>query len=202
MACPLRNRSVRRSTRVGYVTQDDTFPAGLTVRDVLLAALATVTDLPWRCVCVGTLNRDPGFVDRLGRQARADRIDDRVHFTGPRKGADLDAAIAAADVLVLASRAETYGMVVTEALARGIPVLTTAVDGLPEALGRTPDGDRPGLLVPPDDAAALAGALNALLADPGRAAAMGGRGRERAIADFSWPAIAAQTVALYSELAG
>jgi glycosyltransferase involved in cell wall biosynthesis len=50
-------------------------------------------------------------------------------------------------------------MVVTEALARGIPVLATAVDGLPEALGHAPDGSRPGLLVEPDDPAALAGAL-------------------------------------------
>ena len=50
-------------------------------------------------------------------------------------------------------------MVVTEALARGIPVLATAVGGLPEALGRAPDGSLPGLLVPPDDPAALAGAL-------------------------------------------
>ena len=57
-------------------------------------------------------------------------------------------------------------MVVTEALARGIPVLTTAVDGLPEALGRTPDGDRPGLLVPPDDPDALTDALRRWLAGP------------------------------------
>ena len=133
--------------------------------DVLLAALATVADLPWRCVCVGTLDRDPGFVDRLGRQAREGGIGDRVRFAGPRTGADLDAAYAAADVLVLASRAETYGMVVTEALARGLPVVATAVGGLPEALGRGADGSRPGLLVPPGDPAAFAAALRSWLGD-------------------------------------
>ncbi len=133
--------------------------------DVLFAALAGVTDLQWRCVCVGTLKRDPSFVDRLGRQAREDGIGDRVRLTGPRTGADLDAAYAAADVLALASRAETYGMVVTEALARGLPVIATAVGGLPEALGRGADGNRPGLLVPPGDSAAFAAALRGWLGD-------------------------------------
>ena len=133
--------------------------------DVLLAALAAVTDLPWHCVCVGALTRDPGFVARLGRQARDGGIGDRVRFTGPRTGADLDVAYAAADALVLASRAETYGMVVTEALARGLPVVATTVGGLPEALGRGSDGSRPGLLVPPGDSNALAAALRCWLSD-------------------------------------
>ena len=68
-------------------------------------------------------------------------------------------------MLVLASRAETYGMVVTEALARGLPVIATAVGGLPEALGRTSDGRRPGLLVPHRDRDALAAALRSWLTD-------------------------------------
>ena len=50
---------------------------------------------------------------------------------------------------MLPSHGETYGMVVTEALAHELPVLATDVGGLPDALGRTPDGARPGLLVPP-----------------------------------------------------
>ncbi len=80
-------------------------------------------------------------------------LGDRVSFPGPRTGADLDRSYAAADLMVLASRAETYGMVVTEALARGVPVLAAEVGGLPEALGHGADGIRPGLLVPPDDPA-------------------------------------------------
>lgn len=133
--------------------------------DVLLAALAQVADLPWRCVCVGTVTRDPGLVDRLLRWARHAGIGDRVRFTGPRTGADLDAAYAAADALVLATRVESYGMVVSEALARGLPVLATSVGGLPEALGRLADGSRPGLLVPPGDPAAFAAALRSWLTD-------------------------------------
>ncbi|MDP9240121.1 MAG: glycosyltransferase family 1 protein, partial [Actinomycetota bacterium] len=66
--------------------------------DVLLAALARLTDRHWRCVCVGTLERDPGFVNRLACQARESGISSRLHFVGPRVGADLDAAYAAADV--------------------------------------------------------------------------------------------------------
>jgi len=135
--------------------------------DVLLAALATITDLPWRCVCVGSLDRDPDFVDRLRQQVTDSGLTDRVRFVGPRTGADLDTAYAAADALVLASSAETYGMVVTEALARGLPVITTTAGGLPEAIGRGADGIRPGLLVPPDDAGALAATLRRWLDDVG-----------------------------------
>ncbi len=133
--------------------------------DLLTQALATVADLPWSCVCVGSLSRDPGFVDLLRRQTREYGLADRVRFVGPRTGDELAAAYAAADLLVLASRGETYGMVVTEALARGIPVLATAANGLPEALGRAPDGSLPGMLVAPDDPAALAGALRRWLSD-------------------------------------
>ena len=109
---------------------------------VLLAALAAVADLPWHCRCVGSLHRDPSFVEQLGDQARMAGMTERVTFAGVQTGADLNSAYAAADVLVLASRAETYGMVVTEALARGLPVIATAVGGLPEALGHGAGGDR------------------------------------------------------------
>jgi glycosyltransferase involved in cell wall biosynthesis len=133
--------------------------------DVLVAALSRAGETGWRCVCVGSLNRDPGFVAQVRGQARACGIADRVSFVGPRTGSDLDASYAGADLLVLASRGETYGMVVTEALARGIPVLATSVNGLPEALGRAPDGSLPGILVRSDDPAALADALRAWLGD-------------------------------------
>ena len=88
-----------------------------------------------------------------------------MSFPGPLTGAGLARRYQAADLLVLASRSETYGMVVTEALARGLPVVATEVGGVPEALGHGADGDRPGLLVPPGDPAALAAALRAWLTD-------------------------------------
>ena len=133
--------------------------------DVLLDALATTTDLPWHCVCVGSLDRDPAFAEGILRRGLDAGLGDRVCFPGVRTGADLDRSYAAADLLVLASRAETYGMVVTEALARGLPVVAADVGGLTEALGHGADGTRPGLLVPPDDPAALGAALRAWLGD-------------------------------------
>ncbi|MEV6812542.1 glycosyltransferase family 4 protein [Micromonospora sp. NPDC051296] len=124
--------------------------------DVLVEALAAVADRPWTLACVGPLHREPAFVDRLRERIAAHRIGDRVRLTGPLAGDRLAAAYAAADLLVHPSRGETYGMVVTEALARGIPVLATAVGGLPDALGHAAPDGRPGLLVPPGDPDALA----------------------------------------------
>jgi glycosyltransferase involved in cell wall biosynthesis len=133
--------------------------------DVLLAALARLAELPWHCVFVGALDRDPAFVEQLRHRARADAVGDRISWSGPRTGVQLDELYAGADALVLASHAETYGMVVTEALARGLPVIASAVGGLPEALGCTPDGHRPGLLVSPGHPGALAAALRVWLTD-------------------------------------
>ena len=143
---------------VGAVTPDKG-------HDVLLDALATVTDLSWRCVWVGSLDRAPAFVEDLRRRSLDAGLSDRVCFAGPLSGADLDRAYAAADLLVLASRGEAYGMVVIEALARGLPVVAADVGGLTEALGHGADGIRPGLLVPSDDPAALGAALRAWLGD-------------------------------------
>ncbi|MFE3492108.1 glycosyltransferase family 4 protein [Streptomyces sp. NPDC059175] len=135
-------------------------------QDRLVEALATVADLPWSCAFVGGLGHDPGYVARLRELIGAHGLYGRIRLAGPRSGAELEASYAAADLLVLASRAETYGMAVTEALARGIPVLATAVGGVPEAVGHAPDGKVPGLLVPPDDQPALAAALRRWIADP------------------------------------
>jgi glycosyltransferase involved in cell wall biosynthesis len=88
-----------------------------------------------------------------------------MQFPGTRTGAELDRSYAAADVMVLASRAETYGIVYIEALARGLPVIAADVGGVSEAMGRRAEAMRPGLLVPPDDAAALGEALRAWLVD-------------------------------------
>jgi alpha-maltose-1-phosphate synthase len=102
-----------------------------------------------------------------------------------------------ATVFACPSLYEPLGIVNLEAMACGTAVVASRVGGIPEVVTDAETG----LLVPPDDPGALAGALNMLLRDPGRAGIMGRLGRERAIASFGWPAIAAQTVALYSELA-
>jgi alpha-maltose-1-phosphate synthase len=91
---------------------------------------------------------------------------------------------------------EPLGIVNLEAMACGTAVVGSAVGGIPEVV----DDGVTGLLVPPDDPAALADALNALLRDRDRARAYGDAGRARAVGEFSWSAIAAETVALYREL--
>jgi glycosyltransferase involved in cell wall biosynthesis len=126
-------------------------------QDVLAEALSRCGDLTWTCTCVGALDRAPEFAARVQNGL--------ISFVGTRTGSALDAAYAGADLFVLPSRAETYGMVVTEALARGLPVLATTVDGVPEALGTAADGTRPGLLVPPGDPEALAAAIRRWLTD-------------------------------------
>ena len=133
-------------------------------QDLLVDALAATAGLPWRCTLVGSLNRDPPYVASLERRATAAGIADRLRITGPRTGASLQREFRSADLLVLPSRAESYGMVVTEALAAGLPVIASRVGGVPEAVGRTAVGT-PGLFVPPEDSTALAGALTRWLTD-------------------------------------
>jgi alpha-maltose-1-phosphate synthase len=101
-----------------------------------------------------------------------------------------------ATVFAIPSIYEPLGIVNLEAMACGTAVVGSRTGGIPEVVA---DGET-GLLVPPGEPEPLAEALNALIRDPYRAAAMGQAGRKRAVAEFGWPAIAAQTAALYAEL--
>jgi glycosyltransferase involved in cell wall biosynthesis len=134
-------------------------------QDVLVEALSRIEDLAWCCTVVGALDVEPGFAARV--RSAAATLNGRIRFRGPLVGPELAAAYATADLLVAPSRVESFGMVVCDALARGIPVIAGDVGGVPEALGHDPSGERPGLLVVPGDVAALAGALRAWLTDPG-----------------------------------
>jgi starch synthase len=101
-----------------------------------------------------------------------------------------------ATVFACPSLYEPLGIVNLEAMACGTAVVGSRVGGVPEVVAE----GAAGLLVPPGDPEALADALNALLRDPAWAEAMGRAGRERAVNEFGWGAIAEQTAALYSEL--
>jgi glycosyltransferase involved in cell wall biosynthesis len=135
--------------------------------DVLVEALAAVADLDWTCTLAGRLDLEPDTVAEVTRRATATGLADRLVLAGPRPPAALAAAYDAADLVLLPSRLESYGMVVTEALAHGLPVVGSDVGGLPEALGDTRLG-RPGALVPPGEPAALADALRGWLTDAER----------------------------------
>ncbi|MEK8105675.1 glycosyltransferase [Micromonospora sp. M12] len=169
--------------------------------DVLVDALTVLPEAPWTLVCVGTLTREPELVHRLRDRLAGAGLADRVRLTGPLTGAALDAAYAAADLLVLPSRGETYGMVVTGAGAR--PAGAGHPGGRRTGGARAyPDGDLPGLLVPPDDPAALAGALSWWLGDDDlrdrlRRAALA---RRDTLTD--WPVTTALLAGVLKEVAG
>ncbi|WP_322752814.1 glycogen synthase [Frankia sp. Cas3] len=101
-----------------------------------------------------------------------------------------------ATVFACPSVYEPLGIVNLEAMACSTAVVASRVGGIPEVV----DNGVTGLLVPPDDPAALAAAVNELLTDPARAAAMGQAGRDRAVAEFGWPAVAEKTARLYQSL--
>ena len=162
--------------------------------DVLLEALDRVAALPWTCTVVGALDREPAFVEDLFRRAADAGIADRVRFPGPLTDEALREQYRSADLLVLPSRLEAYGMVVTEALGAGLPVVAAAVGGVPEALGHGPSG-LPGRLVPPDDPAALAAVLQAWLCDGDLRARMRRAARDRRRGLEGWDRTA-ETVAV------
>ena len=125
-----------------------------------------------------------------------------MRLTGPRVGPALDAVYAAADLVVAPSRTETYGMVVTEALARAIPVVGAAVGGLPEALGTAPDGRLPGLLVAPGrPGCARRGPAPVARATPRCATPCGRPLGSRRAALAGWPETGDRLSALLAEVA-
>lgn len=134
-------------------------------QDLLVDALAGLGAGDWRCTLVGSPDADPAFVGQVEERAMRAGLNGRFVLAGALGGPVLDAAYRQADVLVLTSRAETYGMVVTEALAHGLPVIAVRTGGVGEALGTARDGTLPGILVAPGDRAALTGALHAWLTD-------------------------------------
>ena len=103
---------------------------------------------------------------------------------------------------MLASRAESYGMVVTEALARGLPVIAWEVGGVPEALGHAADGSRPGLLVPPGDSQTLGQTLSCWLGNPRERARLRAAARSRREGLSDWAQTSRELSAVLSEVAG
>ncbi|MCU1278731.1 MAG: glycosyl transferase group 1 [bacterium] len=134
-----------------------------------------------------------GHRRRLERLAAEFGVRDRVLFTGQRT--DVSAIVAASDVVVLPSWTEGLPIVPLEAMALRKPVVATAVGGTPEVVA---DGET-GLLVPPHEPRRLARALNDLLADPARAAAMGEAGHRRLRDRFSERQMIDRVLAVYRD---
>ena len=121
-------------------------------------------------------------------------ISDRVSFTGYLSNEELAALYRGASVFVLPSRYEGFGMILLEAMAAGVPIVSTAVGALPEVLGDA------GILVPPDDPVAMAAAVGRILGSESLRIELIAKGRIRQ-AMFSWKTTAEQTLAMYRRVA-
>ncbi len=129
--------------------------------DLLIAAVAAITDMPWRLTIAGDRRRNPTAAAQLDVDIAAHAIGDRVAVLGAVPPERINELFLASDVFVLASRFEGYGMALAEAIAHGIPIVSTMTGAIPQTV--PPDT---GLLVPPDDASALAQALRHLIGAP------------------------------------
>ena len=138
--------------------------ASLTPRkghDVLLQALARLKDRDWHLTLAGSPDLDGAWAAKIRAMIDNSGLAERVTLAGVLSGAALERFYNAGDVFVLASRYEGYGMVLAEALAHGLPIVTTTGGAIPY----TVPGDA-GLLAPPDDIPAFAAALSRVLDEP------------------------------------
>jgi glycosyltransferase involved in cell wall biosynthesis len=128
--------------------------------NVLIAALATLPDLPWQLAIAGDRTRDPVAVKQLDADIARYRLGDRVAVLGAVSPQRLEALYAESDAFVLASHFEGYGMAYAEAIAHGLPVIGTTGGAIPDTV--PPEA---GLLVPPGDISAFAQALSRVIGD-------------------------------------
>lgn len=127
-------------------------------QDVLVNALARIRHLPWHCMCVGSATRDIAYADTVRRQVASMNLGTRIEFVGECDRDALDDLYDASSIFVLPSHYEGFGMVLSEALARGLPIVSTTGGAIPSTV--PPDA---AVLVSPGDDEALAGALGSLL---------------------------------------
>ena len=128
--------------------------------EILIAALSDCRDLDWRLTCAGPTDRDPDTAARVTQAITAHGLDDRVVLAGELRGVALDDLYGSADVFVLASVYEGFGMAFAEAMARGLPIVASGDGAVRDTVP-----DAAGAVVPVGDAGALAAALRRMIAD-------------------------------------
>ncbi|ONH31948.1 glycogen synthase [Pseudofrankia asymbiotica] len=176
---------------VGRITRQKGVP-------VLLRAAAELDPRAQLVLCAGApdtpelLAEVTELVDAL--HARRDGV---IWISGMLQKPEVIQLLSHASLFACPSVYEPLGIVNLEAMACGAAVVASRVGGIPEVV----DDGVTGLLVPPNDPPALAAAMNELLADTARARAMGQAGRDRAVTEFGWPAVARETARLYESLA-
>ncbi len=128
---------------------------------MLIDALSRLGDLDWHLTCVGSCERDPATARAVAAAITQHGLEDRVRLVGEQIEADLGPFYDRADLFVLASHHEGYGMVLAEALARGLPIVSTTAGAIPNTVPKSA-----GLLVPPGDAAVLSETIRLVLSEP------------------------------------
>jgi glycosyltransferase involved in cell wall biosynthesis len=129
--------------------------------DILFRALASLPHRRWRLRCAGSLDRDRALVEQLIGVLRGEGLEDRVDLLGDLDADRLAVEYDRSDLFVLPTLYEGFGMAVAEALARGLPVVSTATGNIPALVG-----DEAGIVVAPGDLAAFTDALTRVVRDP------------------------------------
>ena len=149
-------------------------------QDVLVRALARIRERPWSCVFVGSEDRDPAYAARLRTLLGELGLNSRIRLAGELDQSSLDELYDTSTFFVLPSYLEGYGMVLTEALARGLPVVSTTGGAIPQTVPTDA-----GILVSPGDAVALGEAVAAML-DPVRGARLTRAAQKHAAGLLTW----------------
>lgn len=157
---------------------------------VLIEALNELRDRPWHLTCAGSLLRDAPTVAALQHQIDRFSLRKRVSLLGDVDREALDRYYERADLFVLPSYLEGYGMALAEAIAHGVPVVSTTAGAIPETVPANAS-----VLVPPGDSRALAKALASLLDDPVRRAALAANARAARASLPTWAIAAAKFAA-------
>lgn len=129
--------------------------------EILVQALAMISDAPWRCTIAGSPDRAPAYAEQVRAMIAEQGLQERIHLAGEIGDEALAALYLAADVFVSASHYEGYGMVLAEALAHGLPIVTTTGGA---AASTAPD--EAAIKIAPADPRALADALRAMVEQP------------------------------------
>ena len=161
--------------------------------DVLLKAVPLI--LQRHNAELNIIGTGPRF-DEYAGLARTLGIEEEVHFLGFVDPTEVPTHYASADLFVLPSRMENFPLVLLDAMASGLPVVATAVGGVPELVV---DGET-GLLVPPYDPQALAEAVNSLLDNPQSMRVMGAEGKKRVREQYTWDKVAERMAAYFREI--
>ena len=163
--------------------------------DVLVEALDRLRELPWSCTCVGSLDRAPDFVRSVEEKIGRADLEGRVHLVGETTDSELEEFFHGASLFVLASHYEGYGMVLMEAIAHGLPVVSTTGGAIPFTVPSAA-----AILVPPGDAEALADALRTLLTDDAHRERLAAAARHHAREIADWDVAARSFAAAVDEL--